>query len=77
MNVIRQHEDRRRKVYLLQWKYNWKFCPFVNFVIYNMTVDIYVSRSTILILKGSRSTVVNTKYQQQQTNNLNSVAFLN
>ena len=37
-----------------------------------MTVDIYVSRSKNLILKDSRSTIiVNTKYQQQQTNNLN------
>ena len=40
-----------------------------------MTVDIHVSRSKILILKGSKSTDVNTKYQQQQINNLNSLAF--
>ena len=41
-----------------------------------MTVDIiHVSRSQILILNGSRSIDVNTKYQQQQTNNLNSLAF--
>ena len=31
-----------------------------------MTVDIHVSRSKILILNGSRSTDVNTKYQQEQ-----------
>ena len=35
---------------------------------------IHVSRSKNLIL--NRSTDVNTKYQQQQTNNLNSLAFL-
>ena len=43
-----------------------------------MTVDIHVhvSRSKNLILNGSRSSVnVNTKYQQHQTNNLNSLAF--
>ena len=40
-----------------------------------MTVDMHVRRSKILILNGSRSTDVNTKYQQQQTNNLNSLAF--
>ena len=40
-----------------------------------MTKDIHVSRSKILILNGSRSTDVNTKYQQQQTNNLSSLAF--
>ena len=44
--------------------------------IYNMTVDIHVSRSKILILNGSKSTNVNTKYQQQQTNNLNSLVFV-
>ena len=37
---------------------------------------IHVSRSKNLILNDSRSTDVNTKYQQQQTNNLNSLAFL-
>ena len=42
-----------------------------------MTVDVHVSRSENLILNVSRSTDVNTKYQQQQTNNLNSLAFLN
>ena len=40
-----------------------------------MTLDIHVSQSNNLILNGSRSTDVNTKYQQQQTNNLNSLAF--
>ena len=42
-----------------------------------MTVDTHVSRSKILVLKGSRSTDVNPKYQQQKTNNLNLLAFLN
>ena len=44
-----------------------------------MSVDIHVSRSKNLILNVSRSTDVNTKYQQQQqqqTSNLNSLAFL-
>ena len=40
-----------------------------------MTVDIHVNRSKILILNGSRSTDVNTKYQQQQANKLSSLAF--
>ena len=40
-----------------------------------MTVDIHVSRSKNLILNGSRLNDVNTKYQQQQTNDLNSLAF--
>ena len=41
---------------------------------------MHVRQSKILILNGSTSTEsdVNTKHQQQQqTNNLNSVAFLN
>ena len=38
-----------------------------------MTVDIHVSRSKKLILNGSRSTDLNTKYQQQQTNNLDKI----
>ena len=42
-----------------------------------MTVDVHVSRSENLILNVSRSTDVNTKYQQQQTNNLNPLSFLN
>ena len=42
-----------------------------------MTVDIYVSRLENLILNGSKSTDVNTKYQQLQSNNWNSLAFLN
>ena len=57
-----------------------KFCIYnhpVNLKIYNMTVDIHVSRSENLILNGNRCTDVNTKYQQQQTNNLYSLAFLN
>ena len=41
-----------------------------------MTVDIHVSGSKILILNGSRSTDENTKYQQRQTNDLYSLAFL-
>ena len=45
--------------------------------IYTMTVDIHVSWSFNLILNSSRSTEVNTKYQQQQTDNLNSLAFVN
>ena len=40
----------------------------------DMTVDIHVSRSKNLTLNSSRSTDVNTKYQQQQqTNNLNKI----
>ena len=42
-----------------------------------MTVDIHVSRSKNLVLNGSRSTDVNTKYEQQQTNTLNLLHFLN
>ena len=38
-----------------------------------MTVDIHVSRSKNLILNVSRSTDVNTKYPQQQTDNLNKI----
>ena len=43
--------------------------------IYTMTVDIHVhvSRSKNLIINGSSSTDLNTKYQQQQTNNLNKI----
>ena len=51
--------------------------PSIKLEIYNMTVDIHLSWSENLILNGSRSTDVNTKYQQHQTNNLNSLAFLN
>ena len=42
--------------------------PSIKLKIYNMTVDVHVSRSENLILNVSRSTDVNTKYQQQQTN---------
>ena len=49
--------------------------PTSKFKTYNMTVDIHLSRSKISILNGSRSTDVNTKYQQQKSNNLNSLAF--
>ena len=42
-----------------------------------MTVDIHKSRQKKLFLNGSRSTDVNAKYQQQQTNNFNSLTFLN
>ena len=49
--------------------------PSCKLKIYNMTVDIHESRLKILILNGSRSTDVNTKYHQQQTNNLNSLPF--
>ena len=38
-----------------------------------MTLDIHVSRSKNFILNGSRSTDVNSKYQQQHTNNLNKI----
>ena len=51
--------------------------PSIKLKIYKMTVNISVNRSDNLILNGSRSTDVNTKYQQQQANNLNSLAFLN
>ena len=52
--------------------------PSIKLKIYKMTVNIPVNRSDNLILNGSRSIDVNTKYQQQQqTNNLNLLAFLN
>ena len=40
-----------------------------------MTVDIHVGLFNNLILNGSRSTDVNSKYQQQH--NVNSMAFFN
>ena len=49
--------------------------PSCKLKIFNMTVDIHVSQSKIFILNGSRSTDVNTKYQQQQTNNLNFISI--
>ena len=44
-----------------------------------MTVDAHISQSENLILNGSRPTDMKTKYQQQQTNNLNTIHqhFLN
>ena len=40
-----------------------------------MTPDIHDRRSKNLILNRSKSNVVNAENQQQQTNNLNSLAF--
>ena len=38
-----------------------------------MTLHIHVSRSKNFILNGNRSADVNTKYQQQHTNNFNKI----
>ena len=64
----------------LSWKFlpeaiaSYENCKFLNLsrLYFRNAMMTVLRRSKILILNGSRSIDVNTKYQQEQTNNLNS-----